>query len=254
MNVSAQPIIFPTSYHRRFLAKNNSTMFINAAPVAVNNKIKAIRARKTRLTLESTDQDYTDIRPLNFGYSGGLTSSRTNFSVITAERLVDRSKDIPLGRISGRRPARASVNNNQSSYLWLNDQRPTGGVKQHYTQSNFMMNTSAPMGSSKNKSAVGKGLDVSSRRNRQLLIDQQDSLTPVESQHKTASKTKPLQISSMKSERKNDSKVVRYYVEDDNEDIVVDGDSVEYLEKAMVKCADWLIKYVFDQKFDKKYN
>ena len=71
----------------------------DSSPIAVRNKIKAIQSRKPRLTIP-TYYDSTEIRPFP------LLHSSASFSVITAERLVDRSRAfrqaaaMPTGRPS----------------------------------------------------------------------------------------------------------------------------------------------------------
>ncbi len=41
-----------------------------------------------------------------------------------------------------------------------------------------------------------------------------------------------------------------YESEEDENVPVVDEEFEAYVQKAMVKCADWLIKYVFDKTYD----
>ncbi|CAF2579277.1 unnamed protein product [Rotaria sp. Silwood2] len=256
MNISSQPVVLPTN-HRRFPTRNYSPMVFNASPIAVSNKIKAIQARKTRLTPLPTDHDYTDIRRLNFGYSGGVTSSRTDFSVFTAERLVDRSKDIRLDRISKRNPPRPSVlstNVNQQSLLWPGYQASNEGNKQHPIPSNPPTITSPAVRSFKNKSLpCGKIPDINRRQNRQLHNDRQSSITPNEQQKKSILRTKPPQIQIHNSaDRTNNNDLRTYETEEDEENICIDEEFERYLEAAIVKCADWLIKYVFNQTVDEQ--
>jgi hypothetical protein len=240
MNVSSQPLVLPTNYHRRLLTTPttpHSSMFVNASPIAVSNKIKAIQARKTRLTLLPTNHDYTDMRPLNFGYNGGVTHSRTDFSVLTAERLVDRSKDIRLDRISTRQPPRPSVlsttSTNQQSLLWPNYQSSTGCNKHLQTQSN---STTITPPATKNKSPGGKMPDIPRHRNRR------NSLTPIEPQQKSTVKKNPI----TNTPRRTNHFLMNEGDEDDEN--LIDDEFEQYLEKAIVKCADWLIKYVFNEK------
>jgi hypothetical protein len=222
-------------------------MFVNASPIAVSNKIKAIQARKTRLTLLSTDAIYTDIRPLNFGYSGVVTSSRTELSVFTAERLVDRSKDIRLERISTRQthrpPVLLNTNNNQQSLLWSNDQPSTTCNKQHPT-------TLTPpfIGSSKNKSSGSKTPGIPQRRIRQTLFDQNYSLLPNKAKQNSTSKIQSSQNLVLKSRENTNNNITNLPTsesEADEENMRMDEEFEEYLEKAIIKCADWLIKHVF---------
>jgi hypothetical protein len=252
MNVSSQPLVLPSNHHRRFLPTSYTPMFLNASPIAVSNKIKAIQARKTRLTLVSTDAVSTDIRPLNFGYHGGVTNSRTEFSVLTAERLVDRSKDIRLDRISTRQTHRPSfllnTSNNQQSFLWSNYQPSTACNKNHQTQLYTTITTPPAIGSPKNKSSGSKIPDIPRRRNRQSLMDQHNSLIPIEVKQKSASKPQPSQnvvVKSRESTNNNLNTLPTSESDDNDENLHMDEEFEQYLEKAIVKCADWLIKYVF---------
>jgi len=227
-------------------------MFVNASPIAVSNKIKAIQARKTRLTLLSTDAIYTDIRPLNFGYSGVGTSSRTELSVFTAERLFDRSKDIRLDRISTRQTNRPSIllntSNNQQSLQWSNDQPSTTYNKQHPTQSYPTTLTPPFIGSSKNKSSGSRIPDISRNRSRQTLFDQTNSVLPSKAKPNSTSKIQPSQNLVLKSPENTNNNITNLPTsesEADEENMNVDEEFEQYLEKAIVKCADWLIKHVF---------
>ncbi|CAF0885892.1 unnamed protein product [Rotaria sp. Silwood1] len=252
MNVSSQPVVFPT--------KNYSSMVFNASPIAVSNKIRAIQARKTRLTPLPNDHDYTDIRRLNFGYNGGVTNSRTDISVLTPERLVDRSKDLRLDRIPKRLPPRSSVlstNINQPSLLWPGYQASNESNKQHQIPSNPPTITSpTAVRSCKNKSLpCGKIPDINRRQNRQLYNDRQSSLTLNEQQKKTILRKKPSQIqihNNTIEKINNNNDLQTYETEEDEENIPIDEEFERYLETAVVKCADWLIKYVFNQTIDKQ--
>ncbi|CAF3443236.1 unnamed protein product [Rotaria socialis] len=271
MNVSPHPVIFPSTNHRRFRTKDHSPMFFDAAPIAVNNKIKAIQARKTPLTLLSSDHDHTDIRQLNFGYNGGVTTSRTDFSVLTAERLVDRSKDIRLDRYSKRQNARQSVLSTtsiaQQSSVWPKYQVTSVGNKRNHIQSNSITNTPPAVRSIKNKSSPGgKMPDINRRRSRQPLAERANTLTPVEPQKKSILKTRPSQVKMHSSldrinNNTNHNHFTTYETEEDddenillaneeNTNIVMDEEFERYLQAALIKCADWLIKYVFNPTVD----
>lgn len=270
MNVSSSSqMILPSPYQRRYTAKKHTPMFFDSAPVAVSNKIRAIQARKTPVTLVPNDNEYTDIRPLNFGYTGGVTTSRTDFSVLTAERLVDRSKDIRLDRINKRNNARQSVLSRtsiaQQSSVGLRYQGSHVNDRKTQLQSNSTTNTSPGVRSSKNKSSSGgKMPEINRNRTREPLTDRENSLTPVEPQKKSILKTRTLHPrlhSSADRINQNNKKknIVKIYDtdEDDYENILLDEDENDqmgmdeeferYLESAISKCADWLIKYVFDQ-------
>jgi hypothetical protein len=206
-------------------------MYIDTCPIAVSNKIKAIQARKTRLNTLTTNTGYTDIRPLNFG----CTNSKGNFTVWTAERLVDRSKDIRLDRIPTRPPARRSVlsttSTNQQSLFWPNYQTSAVRNKQPQTYSNSTITPPPAIESIKNKSAGGQMPEIPRRQNRPYLFDRQNSLIPTERPQKSPERN-PLTEET----------------EDEEEEIVMDKDFEEYFERAIIKCADWLLKYVFNEK------
>jgi hypothetical protein len=235
MNLSSQPIVLPTNYHRRRML--TTPVFINASPIAVNNKIKAIQARKPRL-IRPSDYDYTDIRPLNIAHD--IPNSSANFSVLTAERLVDRSKCIRLDRIPTRQPVRRSVlsttSANQQSLLWANYQSSTGFHKQSQTQSHSTTITPPVIGSTKNKSVGGQTLDIHQRRTPQVMIEQQNSLTPIKSEQKSSKRT--------------NNNIFPLWENEENLPVIMDDEFEQYLEKAIVKCADWLLKYVFNEKSD----
>ncbi|CAF1207218.1 unnamed protein product [Rotaria magnacalcarata] len=273
MNVSPHPAIFPSTHNRRFRTKDHSPVYLDAAPIAVNNKIKAIQARKTPLTLLSSDHDHTDIRQLNFGYNGGVTTSRTDFSVLTAERLVDRSKDIRLDRYSKRQNARQSVLSTtsiaQHSSVWPKCQVSSVGNKHNHVQSNSITNTPPAVRSIKNKSSPGGKIpDINRRRNRQPFAEQANTLTPIETQKKSILKTRPSQVKMHSSldrihNNTNHNHFTAYETEEDDDDdenillddeentnIVMDEEFERYLQAALIKCADWLIKYVFNQTVD----
>lgn len=242
MNVSSQPLVLPINQHRRrFLTTTHSSMAIDACPVAVSNKIKAIQARKTRLNSLPAESGYTDIRPLNFGYTGGVTNSKANVTVWTAERLVDRSKSIRLDRIPTRQPSRPSVlsttNTTQQSLLWPNYQSSTLGHKKLQIHSNSTTITPPAIGSIRKKSAGIKMPEIPRRQNRQPLIDRQNSFTPVEPQQKSLETTINNNLPTYETEQE----------QDEEEEILIDQEFEQYLDKAIIKCADWLIKYVFKE-------
>lgn len=206
MNVSSQTIVIPTNHQRRrFLPTTHRRLFPETSPIGVSNKIKAIQSRKTRLNPILTETEYTNIRPLNIGY----TNSKEKLTVWTAEKLCDRSKDFRLDRIPTRptivrRPSIYSTAiMNQQSALWTNKQQsPT-------TTSPLP----APHGSIKNKPTGGKMPEIPRRQIRSNL-------------------PQPVTTNS-------------HETSEQETDLVMDKEFAEYLEKAIVKCADWLLKYVF---------
>jgi hypothetical protein len=284
MDVSSAAPAFPLNqHHRRLLTKTHSPMIVNASPIAVNNKIRAIQTRKPRITLQSY-YDYTDIRPLNIGNTSGTLNSPRNIPNLSPERLVERSKELRLGRVSARPNPRASVLSttsitNQQSALWTNVNSPMGFAKQ--PQANSSTTVIPPL----NKLSTNNVPDIQVRltrvptATRQPLIEQQNSPTPVEPRHKSLPKTKtsipkahhrtvpkskspfpishaqPLQIShndySKHSNYNNNNNIIRLCESEDDETVpIMDEEFEDYLKKAVVKCADWLMKYVFDQKHD----
>jgi hypothetical protein len=250
MDVSSQALVLPTNYRRQFLTTTRSPMFIDACPIAVSNKIKAIQARKTRLNALTTNTGYTDIRHLNFGCTTGVTNSKGNFTVWTAERLVDRSKDVRLERIPTRQPARRSVlsttSTNQQSLFWPNYQPSVIGNKKLQTKSNSTI-TPPPqppaIGSIKNKPAGGQMPEISRRQNRPPLVDRQNSFNPTELPQKSPERTINHNLPTDETEEEEDEEE-----EEEEEEIVPDKDFEQYFDQAIVKCADWLLKYVFNEK------
>jgi len=242
--VSSQPIVIPTTHRRRFLTATHPSVFIEPSPVGVCNKIKAIQARKTRFNPLPNNPSYTDIRPLNFGYTGSASNSKAKVTIWTAEKLVDRSKDIRLDRIHTRQPPRRSVlsttSTNQQLLVWPNYQSSNPGSKQPQPHSNSTTLTPPAIRSINNKSSGGKMPEIP---RRQPLIDRQNSMTPIELQQKLTC-----------SERTNNNNILLYETEEDveddeeEEDLLMDKEFEQYLESATVKCADWLMKYVFNEK------
>jgi hypothetical protein len=284
MNVSSETFVFPLNHHRPVLNNKHSSMFVNAAPIAVNNKIRAIQTRKPRINLKSY-YEFTDIRPLNIGNIGGTKNSLGTFSNLSPEKLVERSKELRLRRISTRPNPRPSVLSttvitNQQSSIWSSYNSPIDFAKQ--AQVNSLILSSNAVGPAMNKSPMGHMPDIHQRSNRvqpvtrQPLTEQQNILVPIDSRHKSLPKTKtslpkahnrtvskskspfplsntqPLQISQNDYSKQSNNNIIQLYQsEEDNENLpIMDEEFEEYLQKAIVKCADWLIKYVFDKTYD----
>lgn len=224
MNVSSQPIVLPTTHRRRFLTTTRTPTFIDSSPIAVSNKIKAIQARRTRLSPAINPAGHTDIRPLNFGPTSSLGHSKSNVTIWTAERFVHRNKDLQLDRINIRR-----------SGLWPNGSPSTGGNKPIQTNSNSTTVTPPAICSIKNKSAGGKMPELTRRHTRPPLTDQQNAAIFI---------NVPSPIRTINHIHLPKDLVV----EEEVEDLVIDKDFEDYLEQAMIKCADWLLKYVFIEK------
>ena len=231
MNVSSQPIILPTTHRRRFLTTTRTPTFIDPSPIAVSNKIKAIQARKTRLNSVINTTGHTDIRPLNFGQSSSLGHSKSNVTIWTAERLVNRSKDLRLDRFSTRR---FGLTTTTTAGLWPNCPPSAGGNKQIQTNSNSTTITPPAISSIKNKSAGGKMPELPRRQLRPPLTDQHNSAVFIDI---------PSPIRTI-----NHIHIRKDLVEEELEELVIDKEFEEYLERAIIKCADWLLKYVFIEK------
>ena len=205
MQVSNPPLSLP-NHRRTLLPAAHTTMLINASPVAVRNKIKAIQARKPRCTIPSY-YDYTDIRPLNF--SQGVASAPARITVFTAERLVDRSRDV-----------RPSLTSNAST-----SQPVLRWTTSFNSSSDF--NRKLPMNSSTatfNESTRIKLPTVATPHIRPSF-SQQPSLPALI----LPRRTHPTPI----------------------DDDPIDDELSEYLKHSELKCADWLMKYVFNEPIAK---
>jgi hypothetical protein len=285
MNLQSEAYGYPINHHRRVLNNKHSSMFVSAAPIAVKNKIRAIQTRKPRITLQSY-YDFTDIRPLNIGNNGGITNSSGAFSNLSPEKLLERSKELRLARMTTRQIPRPSVlstisTTNQPSLVWPSYNSPGGFARQAPANSPTVSPTA--LGPTTNKAFTGHMPDIHQRSSRaqttarQPLTEQQNILIPVDSRHKslpknkssapktyqrTISKTKspftilntqPLQILQNDYSKlpNNYNNIIQLYESEEDENVpVVDEEFEAYVQKAMVKCADWLIKYVFDKTYD----
>lgn len=225
MSASPAPLVYATNSRLHGLNEYPST---NDSPIAVRNRIKAIQSRKARLTVP-TYYDSTEIRPLNIN---GVTNSSTNFSVITAERLVDRSKDYRLDRNGTRLTSRPSIGSNsslhQQSFLWTN----LNSLNSH------SRNFSATTTQVRSRSSIAQPNETNvTHRRRQTSNEHRTQISPmtndsrVKSTIKSKSSVNPNQQSLIDNKEQN--------VE------LIDEQFQEYLERANAKCADWLMKYVF---------
>lgn len=284
MNVSSEAVAYPINHHRHILNGTHPSIYNNVSPSTTNNKIRANTTRKSRITLHSY-YDFTDIRPLNIPNVSNPTNSSPNFSNLAAEKLLERSKDIRLGRISALQNTRPSVLSststaNQQSIVWPNYPSPNGTNKHHHTNNTSTV-SSATLVFPTNKCSVVNMPDIHQRLNRtqtnigHTLIEGQNSPTIIETRHRSLNKAKspapkvyyqrtqknksPFPISQIFN--KNYSKQSKPYAydnvinlcesEDDQENIpMVDEEYDEYVRKAITKCADWLLKYVIDKDFD----
>jgi hypothetical protein len=210
MQVSNQPLSLSNN-RRALLTTAHSAMLINASPVAVRNKIKAIQARKARFTIPSY-YDSTDIRPLNFSH--GVASATANITVITAERLVDRSKDV--------RPSFTSnASSNQPVLPWTTSFNSSSDFNRKVpTNSSF---------TTFNESTRNKLTSVQMPRIRPSFSQQPQlpALTLPRRTHPAPIEDNPIR-------------------DDDDDD-----ELSQYLEHSLMKCADWLMKYVFNEPIAK---
>jgi hypothetical protein len=288
MNVSSETLPFPVNHHanRRVLPTKHSSMFVSPSSIAVNNKIRAIQTRKPRINLQSF-YDFTDIRPLNIAQQGRISNSTNTFANLSPEKLVERSKELRLGRLTTRQNLRPSVISsnstaNQQSLIWPSYDSPTAFFKQSQVEPIIMSPTA--FGPIMNKSSMGNIPDIHQRLNRTQtttarppLIEQPINLIPVDARHKSSFKTKSSipkaydrTIAKMKSPfvssnvqplpmfqndyfKQFNNNIIQIYEseeDDENAPFVMDEEFEGYVQKAIVKCADWLIKYVFDKTYD----
>ncbi|CAF1928410.1 unnamed protein product [Rotaria magnacalcarata] len=288
MNVSSEAIAFPINHHRHMLNGTHPSIYANASPIAVNNKIRAIQARRSRITLQSY-YDFTDIRPINLNNAGATTHSSTNFSNLSAQKLLERSKDVRLGHVPARHESRPSVLSsistaNQQSLIWPSYNSPNGFTKQSQINTPTMA-TPIPV-LPNNKTSAHNMPDIHQRpyrtqtRTSHTLTEQQNDTLFLAARHKSLSKTKssipkancrkaskvkssyatpnnqPLQAIhkddlKQSKAKKNENAVHLYESEEEEENIVaIDAEFEEYIQKSTMKCADWLLKYVVDKDFD----
>ena len=199
MQVSNQPLSLPNN-RRALLTTTASAMLINTSPVAVRNKIKAIQARKPRFTIPSYFVA-TDISPLNFSHG------TANITVLTAERLVDRSKYV-------RRSFTSNASTNQPVLPWTSSFKSSSDFNRKLpTNSSF---------TTFNESTRHKLPVVQMPRIRSSL-SQQPQLPAL---------THPTPIDD-------------HPIDDDDDELS------QYLEHSLLKCADWLMKYVFNEPMAK---
>lgn len=205
MNISSQTVLtIPGRHPHRLLTMTDSS------PVAVRNKIKAIQSRKPRITIP-TYYDSTEIRPFP------MLNSSASFSVITAERLVDRSRAFRhAAAVTTARPSILS----SSSFA---------------TQSNpFQRMPEIPQ----------------RRRSRPATLDRHNSLTPIDSTKTNKSPNLLPTAANFSSHQIHFPSNDDQHSDDDNEECAVDEEFQEYYDRAIVKCADWLMKYVFNNEYE----
>lgn len=228
------------------LRENPTPMIVNNSP----NKIRQVPGRKSRITLQAY-YDFTDIRSINLNNS------------LRPEKMIERSQEIRLAGNKTSRTSFVSSNStlNQNSYYWTS----------------FNSNG---LSATKNRASIiampeiGPRPSRSKNPSRQGFVEQRNASTPVEpkykllsrtkttmpkSFHRTITKSKSPMITSrvqptqfLPKETNNILNNQMYESEEDDGNVpqVIDVEYQNYLSKAMTKCADWLIKYVFDQKYE----
>jgi hypothetical protein len=228
----------------------------------VNNKIRAIQTRKAHLNLQSY-YDLNEIRALNIANNGGMPNSTTTFPYLSPEKLVERSKELRLGRWTTCNNIRPSVlsttsTTNPQSSIWPNYHSPVISSTNHMPD-------------------IHQRPSRVPTTTRGPLTEQQNILMPIDSRHKSIPKMKssipkaynqtpsklkspfplpnpqPLQTSHNDSSKQLNNDKIHVYQnveEDDNVPLVMDEEFEEYLKKSTIKCADWLIKYVFDREYE----
>ncbi|CAF2672684.1 unnamed protein product [Rotaria sp. Silwood2] len=278
--MSSETIAYPINHHHHILNRTHSSMYRSTSPIDLNNKLTAIQTRKSRVALQSY-YDFTDSRPLNMSNISGTTNS----SNLSPQKLLERSQDLRLGRIPARPSVLSSISTaNQHSLIWPTYSSPNGITQQLPTNSPTMSSTN--FGLQMNKSLNYHMPDIYQRSNRTqtmtypLLTEQQNSSMFVEPRHKSLpkikssvpkpyyrrvakgkasfpiSRTQPLRASykdHLKQSKNNTNEhiVLLYESEEDDENVpIIDEEFEEYIQKSTIKCADWLIKYVFDKEFD----
>lgn len=273
MNITAETVPYPVNHtlHRRTIPVKHSSMYVSASPIAVSNKIRAIQTRKSRINLQ-TCYEHTDIRPLNIGQTSRMYNSSTSFNHISPEKLVERSKELRLGRLAARAVLGTSVLSNTSVANQQSFICPNNNSTITLGQDNGL---NSPIGM---KSSVVHMPEIAQRTHRTQASnirtspnEQQNAPVLPESRNKSIPKSKPpvpktndRTVTKAKSpnpvvapifhndyfKQMNNNPIQLCKSEEDVENpLEIDEEFEEYVQKAMVKCADWLIKYVFDQPY-----
>ncbi|CAF1204217.1 unnamed protein product [Adineta ricciae] len=276
--------------HHRIPINSDSSMFMSASPVAVSNKIKAIQTRRPRVTLPSyydfTDIRPIHIGNTN-GMTNSLTTF-TNVSPdklhehskdLRLGRIFSRRNQRPCCLSNTPAP-------NQQSLIWSTYNSPSSFPKQSQTHSPSPLNRVTNRSTITNIPDINRRSSRAQTTSRHPSADQENSAIPVESRHKSLSKTKsatpkiyqrttpkskspfttsntqqtqrlnsngskPLNNDNLNQNNNNTNIIPLCESEEDDEDIPdIDAEFEEYLRKAIVKCADWLMKYVIDKKYD----
>lgn len=271
----------PSSYqhHHRLLPP----MFVSASPVGTR-----IQSRKPRITLQAY-YDFTDIRSINLtqanGGTGGLNSSSANFSTLNPEKLMERSQELRLGRLaaaqsSARSPAArpsmlsSTMSFNHQSLLWPSYNAPSFSATRNRSPSNhipeiFHHRTSRAANPS--RTALLDSFQLGPNETRQKSLSKSKTTTPMKTSYQRqiskskspypTSRSQAIAVAPVTTHAKEPSKPtppIRMYeseeeLETDEFHLAepnIDAEYDDYIQKAITKCADWLIKYVFDQNYE----
>lgn len=206
------------------ITTEDSSMSPSASPRAVSIKKKTTQTHKPCIILQSY-RDCTDIRPLN-----NIKDGKSTLPKISPENLIRRSKDLRLALISTGQNPRSSVLSiiskaNQQSSIYPNSNSLIECTTERQGNSTIVSPTSFKP--ALNKSSITNMPDI-----HQPSIQQQNICNPIDSRYQPLPQIDssiPIKVSQ-------------------NVPLVLDE---EYVQNATVKCADWLITYVFDKTYDK---
>jgi hypothetical protein len=264
VNGSFETVAFSINHYpdnRVLTISKYSSMFTSHSQILENNKIRASPRRKPRMTLQSY-YAFIANRPLNIVNNGEKSNRKKTISNLSLKQLVERNKELRLGHIS------THHNPNRLGLSTKNQQSLMGP------------SYNAPMASPKMKKlSIGNMPDIHQHSSRtqtttcQSLTEQQKILMPIDSRHQSLPKiqssmpttdqptiskplistnTQPIPISYNDYFKQWNNTVIHLHQgEEDEDNLAMDMDEEfrEYFQKAIIKCADWLIKSVFDKKY-----
>lgn len=184
------------------------------SPMKYNFKNELSGRSKSRIILHSTC-DYTDVHPLNLGQINRHTNLIPTplFSKISPEKLIERSQQLRLSRLSN------------SSNL-------------------------PPISTLDNTSCI------------QSTKPQQKTSVPIIARHQSLPKVKPSPVDiSQRTKSRMSNPVIARHVScrqttiqkqsnDNGENLpwIIDEEFRQYLQRATLKCADWLMRNNFEEK------
>lgn len=222
-------------------------------------------------------------------HSSGTFSNLSPEKLVERSKELRLSRIAAAGQNLNPRPSVLSTAN-QSSLVWASYASQNGFPKQTHFDSPRMSPTGHGPIMNKPPTAHMPDIPQRSSRApttaRQPLSEQQNLFLSTDSRHKSLPKTKssvpkpyhrmiskskspfppsnaqPLQIpyhdyakqfnNNLSLNNNNNNNIIHLYEseEDDDNVLVMDEEFQEYLKKAIVKCADWLIQHVFDRKYE----